>query len=46
MPSGISFPAMSQDQNLPDSLPVMKELVIASINASQPDSFIQGIAKS
>jgi membrane-bound lytic murein transglycosylase D len=40
------FPAMSQDQNLPDSLPVMKELVIASINASQPDSAIRVLPKT
>ena len=31
------FPAMSQDQNQLDSMPV-KELVIATINASQPDT--------
>jgi len=40
------YPAMSQDQNLPDSLPVMKELVIASINSSQPDSVSRALPKT
>jgi membrane-bound lytic murein transglycosylase D len=40
--SGVTLPAMSQDQNLPDSLPV-KELVITTINASQPDSLGRGL---
>ncbi len=40
--AAITVPAMSQDQNLPDSLPV-KELVITTINASQPDSLGRGL---
>lgn len=40
------YPAMSQDQNLPDSLPVMKELVIASINSSHPDSVSRAVPKA
>ena len=40
--AAITVPAMSQDQNLPDSLPV-KELVITTINASQPDSSVGGM---
>ena len=40
--AAVTFPAMSQDQNIPDSLPV-KELVITTINASQPDSLGKGL---
>lgn len=40
--AAVTVPAMSQDQNLPDSLPV-KELVITTINASQPDSLGRGL---
>ena len=42
----LALPAMSQDQTQPDSLPVMKELVIATINASQPDSVSKAIPKT
>lgn len=40
--AAVTVPAMSQDQNQPDSLPV-KELVITTINASQPDSMSRGL---
>jgi membrane-bound lytic murein transglycosylase D len=40
------FPAMSQDQTPPDSIPVFKELVIATINASQPDSASRVLPKA
>jgi membrane-bound lytic murein transglycosylase D len=42
----LALPAMSQDQNQPDSLPVFKELVIATINSSQPDSASRAIPKA
>jgi membrane-bound lytic murein transglycosylase D len=42
----IAVPAMSQDQTQPDSLPVIKELVIATINASQPDTVSRAIPKT